>query len=319
MTFFIPSALFMIGIAALVWGGDKFVCASCWIAEQTGVPKFVVGATVVSFATTLPELIVSLLATLDGSIDMAVGNAVGSVSANIGLIMGISLLILPGVQRDGTFWAKGLLMLGVTAMLGAFIGNSSLELGESLFLVLALLLFFYMNLHSMRSQSLSKNARAKHCRPPFKEIAENAFGFILGLSGILLGARLLVDNGSRIARMLGVSEALIGLTFVAIGTSLPELITTISAIVRHESELSVGNILGANIIDISMILPACGLVSGGALQVGAQTAAVDIPMTLLLMSVAILPTIVKKRFYRWQGIVLLSGYIGYVVYLTFAR
>lgn len=318
MTFFIPGALFVIGIAALVWGGDRFVGASCWIAQQTGVPKFVVGATVVSFATTLPELIVSLLATLDGSVDMAVGNAVGSVSANIGLIMGISLLILPGVQRDGTFWAKGLLMIGATALLGFCVGNGQLELVESLLLMLALLLFFYMNLRSMRTQP-PEFPKKKRERPCVKEIFDNGCGFVLGLAGILLGARLLVDNGSRIARMLGASEALIGLTFVAIGTSLPELITTISAITRHESELSVGNILGANIIDITMILSSCAIASGGALSVGCRTSGIDIPVTLMLMAVAVIPAILKKRFYRMQGLILLVGYGAYVAYLGLAR
>ena len=121
MSFVLPIIMFAIGVAVVVYGGDAFVDASTWIAEKTGIPKFVIGATVVSLATSLPEVIVSIMATAEGSVDMAVGNGIGSVSANIGLIMGISLTALPSKIDDQIFWAKGTLMLATTLLLGIFV------------------------------------------------------------------------------------------------------------------------------------------------------------------------------------------------------
>ncbi|WP_147539049.1 calcium/sodium antiporter [Anaerotruncus rubiinfantis] len=316
MELWMPVLLFAVGVAALVWGGDTFVGAASWIAEKTGIPKFVIGATVVSFATTLPELIVSLMATLDGSIDMAVGNAIGSVSANIGLIMGISLLVLPAKLDDVSFWAKGAVMIISTAFLGAFVIDGAIGVLESLVLLTLLFIFLFLNLNSMKMASMFPDPRQPRKRPGAGEIFAHLMKFILGLSGILLGADLLVDNGERLARMMGVPEALVGLTFVAIGTSLPELITTISAIVRRESSLSVGNIVGANIIDITMILASCAFVSEGRLRVSAQTASLDVPVTLVLMVIAVVPAVLHRRFARWQGILLLAVYGGYICHIA---
>lgn len=317
MELWVPIALFCVGICALIWGGDRFVESASWIARQTGVPPFVIGATVVSFATTLPELVVSLLATMEGSVDMAVGNAVGSVSANIGLIMGISLLLLPGETEDQSFAQKGLLMMTATMFLCAFVLDGGIGLFESIVLLSFLFVFLYLNLNSMKMAHLPRAGRACIVRASGREILTNMMMFVLGLAGILLGAELLVDNGIRLARMLGASEAFIGLTFVAIGTSLPELITTLTAIAKKQSSLSVGNIIGANIIDITMILACCSLVSDGKLEVARRTPEFDLPVTLLLMAVAVVPTIRKRRFARWQGVLLLVIYAAYAVFLSF--
>lgn len=300
--------LFVIGIAALVWGGDQFVEAASWIAGRTGVPKFIIGATVVSIATTLPELFVSLMATLDGSIDMAVGNAVGSVSANIGLILGISLLILPGRTEDGAFWKKASMMIAATVFLAVSVSDGILALWESAVLLVLLALFIYQNISGYRETQPAQEGTG--C--VFRHLA----GFILGLGAILIGSDLLVDNGVRIARLFGVPEALIGLTLVAVGTSLPELITTITALAKGESALSVGNIVGANVIDITLILALCAFASGGSLAVAERTASLDLPVTLALMLVAVLPAVLRKRFSRWQGALLLSIYGSYVSFVT---
>lgn len=314
----LPVLLFAAGLFALIWGGDKFVDASSWIAEQTGVPKFIVGATIVSLATTLPELIVSLMATMDGSVDMAVGNAIGSVSANIGLIMGLSLLLLPGRVEDAAFWRKGMLMILATAFLGAFLIDGRLRFVESLILLAFLAIFVRLNIASMAAADRGAPGlrRQRRPRPQKREITAKVMGFALGLGGILLGAELLVDNGVRLARMLGAPEALIGLTFVAVGTSLPELITTLSAVAKREPSLSVGNIIGANIIDITLILASCAMVSDGTLLVDIRTAAMDIPVTLVLMLICVLPAIARKRFGRWQGALLLLVYGAYMAILA---
>ncbi len=313
MELWLVGVLFLAGLVALIWGGDTFVSAASWIAERTGIPKFVIGATIVSLATTLPELTVSLMATVDGSVDMAVGNAIGSVSANIGLIMGISLLVLPAKLEDNSFWAKGAVMIASSAFLGAFIIDGKLGVLESILLMLWLLVFIRLNLRSMKQ---SQENRLPRIRSTFGETVFHLIKFVLGLAGIFLGANLLVDNGSRLAIAIGVPEALVGLTFVAVGTSLPELITTLTAIAKREPSLSVGNILGANIIDITMILACCAFASGGTLSVSAQTSNLDLPLALLLMVIAVVPAVLRRRFSRWQGVVLLLTYGAYVTHLA---
>lgn len=304
----IAAGLFLAGLAALVWGGDNFVEAASHIAERTGIPKFIIGATVVSVATTLPELLVSLMATMDGSIDMAVGNAVGSVSANIGLILGISLLILPGCPEDGGFWKKSLLMIAATVVLAVSVSDGTLALWESAVLLVLLVLFIRQNLCGKREPEGTRRGKER--------LGGYAAQFFLGLAGILAGADLLVDNGARIARIFGVPEALIGLTLVAVGTSLPELITTITALAKGEPSLSVGNIVGANVIDITLILSLCAFASGGALSVAERTASLDLPVALALMLVAVLPALLRKKFSRWQGALLLMIYGAYISFVT---
>ena len=132
----------------------------------------------------------------------------------------------------------------------------------------------------------------------------------------MVGADLLVDDGTIIARQLGVSEAIIGVTIIAVGTSLPELVTTITAIVKKQSDLSIGNIIGANIIDLTMILPICAFLSGGVLPVGKQSAFLDMPDCLLVICIAIIPTLIFKKLSRWQGALMVCIYIGYIAVLV---
>ena len=146
------------------------------------------------------------------------------------------------------------------------------------------------------------------------EVVLNIVKFILGGLGIYFGAKLLVDKGTELATIMHISEDVIGLTLVAVGTSLPELVTTITAIVKKQSSLSVGNIVGANIIDMSLILPICAFVSGGTLVLDSmQTVYLDIPVSLGLMMLAFIPTLFTKKFARWQGALMLAIYIAYLV------
>ena len=140
--------------------------------------------------------------------------------------------------------------------------------------------------------------------------------FAIGLAAIVVGSRLLIDYGSELALLLGVPSSIIGVTMVAIGTSLPELVTTLTAIAKKEASMSVGNIIGANVIDLTMILPVCSAVSGGTLTIGSQTTALDLPVCLALCCVAVVPPLLKGKFYRWQGVLMLAVYAAYVVILV---
>ncbi len=310
--------LFCAGLVLIIKGGDWFVDAATWIAGVTGIPKFIVGATIVSLATTLPELLVSCIATAGGNNEIAVGNAVGSVTANVGLIMAISIAILPMVMKDRDIIVKGFIMMGATALLGALCINGSMTAWEGLLLLCVLAVFTVMNVRAAKEHMDTAAGRE-----PATHVPTNLLKFIVGAAAIVAGAQLLVDNGTLLAKELGVSEKLIAVTMVAIGTSLPELVTTVSALIKKEPGMSLGNIVGANIIDMTLILPVCSFVSGGRLTVPKTGAALpslvtlDVPVTFGLMALAILPTLYGKKFRRWQGVLMGALYIGYVLTIAF--
>ena len=313
MPVFLTVLLFIVGLVLIVKGGDFFVDAATWIAEATGIPHFIIGATIVSLATTLPEIIVSSIAAMQGKVDMAIGNAVGSVTANTGLIMGLSVLFIPAVIKRAKFIPKAVLMLLATAalLLLTFKTGSLGPIGAIVMFVI-FAVFIYENIASARGEMGAAD------KPPVdkKQTFPNILKFVGGAAAIVLGADLLVDNGSALATLMGAPESLVALTFVAIGTSLPELVTAITAIRKKQSSLSVGNIIGANIIDMTLILPICSLISGGTLPVSAQTYTLDLPVCLLIMLIAMAPTMIRGKFSRWQGALTMVLYIGYMVLLA---
>ena len=307
--------LFVIGIFFIVKGGDIFVDAATWIAEATGIPKFIIGATVVSFATTLPELLVSAIAATQGKNDMAIGNAVGSVTANVGLIMSISILCMPALVKRKEVAFKGFLMIGAVAAMFVFTQNLSLSIWQSIILIVIFVVFMAENIISGKA-SIGADGDDEKPEINAKTVISNIAKFIIGAVGIVVGADLLVDDGTVIATHLGVSEAIIGVTIIAVGTSLPELVTTITAIVKKQSELSIGNIIGANIIDLTLILPICAFISNGSLPVGKQSAYLDIVICMTVIIIAIVPTVIFKKLSRWQGALMLCIYIAYVAVLV---
>ncbi len=318
---FLTIVLLVAGLVLIIKGGDWFVDSSAWIAEISGIPKLIVGATVVSFATTLPELLVSSFASAQGKVDTAIGNAVGSVTANIGLIMAIGIIFMAGKVNRKDYILKSVLMLGGGAFLLFVTMRGEMSLLMSIPLILVFLIFMFDNVkNALADQKRKKLSGAKEARPSSgkRDVIINILKFIGGVAGIIIGADLLSDNGAELARQIGVDERIIAVTVIAIGTSLPELVTTITAIVKKENELSFGNIIGANVIDIALILPVSAAVSkGGVLKVDASSAWIDIPVMLGLGAIALVPMLITGKFRRWQGIVLLLIYVAYVA-LMFA-
>ncbi|MBO7275098.1 MAG: sodium:calcium antiporter, partial [Clostridia bacterium] len=247
----------------IIKGGDWFVDSAAWFAEITGIPKFVVGATVVSFATTLPELLVSVRAAMNGSAQLAIGNAVGSVTANTTLIMGVSLVAMAGVVSRKEFSLKGGLLLAAVISLTALSLGNFLPVWSAYVLWAIFIVFMVSNLiEGKKSAGAEKSDDFDK-----KEIPLKALFFVLGTAAIVFGAEFLVSSGKTIASGIGISETIIGFTVIALGTSLPELVTTLTAIRKKESSLSVGNIIGANIIDTTLILPLCAVINGQPLPV----------------------------------------------------
>ena len=305
--------LFLVGLALIVKGGDWFLDGAVWIAETTGVPRFVIGATVVSVATTLPELTVSVTGVLSGQVDLALGKAGGSATVNLGLILGISAVCVPTAVDKKQFGSKAVLMAAAAALLWFLCRGGTLPLLPSLLLLVLFGVYLWVNVRDARS-GMTDGAE-KRDRVSRGQLVKKLLAFAVGVGAIVLGSRLLINYGSELALLLGVPAGIIGVTMVALGTSLPELVTTVTAVIKRESSMSVGNIIGANVIDLTLILPVCSAVSGGRLTIGPQTTGLDLPACLLLALAAILPPLVKGRFYRWQGALLLTLYAGYVILL----
>lgn len=337
--------LFVVGLILIIKGGDWFVDSASWIAEVLGVPKFVIGATIVSVATTLPEMIVSIQATAKGNVDMAAGNAIGSVTANTAMIMGIFIVCMPFAIKRKEFAPKGIMMFLASAglVLGCiFTAKQSLTFeGETndyyslstiglVVLIIIFIAFFVENFISMKKENTHLEPSPSNiglqqeddivptkANTTGKDWAKNLIFFALGAAGIVIGADLLVDYGTEIAQSLGIPQRVISVIAIAIGTSLPELVTTITALRKKVGALSVGNILGANIIDLTLILPICSFVSmgkgTGALAVSVSSVTIDMIVCLAAIAIAVFPTIFTKKFQRWQGVVMLVGYIGYVI------
>lgn len=308
MNMFLAALLFILGIVLVIKGGDWFVDASSFIARAANIPSFIVGATIVSFATTMPELLVSVMASLEGKNDMAVGNAVGSVTANTGLIMGLAIVFMTIVTPRVSYLKQCIILVvaGVILYIGSLSGTLAPWAGTVLIIVF--IIFMVINVFSAKSQ---KNADEKLIVTK-NDIIKNIVLFVVGAAGIVLGSNFLIDGGSAIATALGVPERVIAVTMVAIGTSLPELVTTITAIRKKESNLSVGNIIGANIIDLSLILPICTFVSSGTFAVSRQCLNIDLPASIIICLIAVLPMIIKEKAYKAQGIIMLLAYAVYL-------
>ena len=304
--------LFVVGLVLIIKGGDWFVDSAVFIANLTGIPKFIIGATIVSVATTLPELTVSVTGVIDGELDLAVGNAVGSVTANIGLIMGISLVCIPAVIKRSQFWLKGTLMSAAALLLWILCKDGTLHMLPSFALFALLAVYVWDNIRDAKNDVGSDEREVVDK----KDLPKQIVMFIIGIAAIVVGSKLLIEYGSEIALLLGVPSAIIGVTMVAIGTSLPELITTLTAIRKKESSMSIGNIVGANIIDLAMILPICSVVSDGKLTIAEQSYALDMPICFAMTLIAVLPPLIKGKLYRWQGILMLALYAVYVVILV---
>ena len=313
-----------LGLALTVKGGDSFVDGASWMARATGIPPFLVAATVVSLATTMPEMLVSALAAARGSPELSLGNAVGSVSCNTGLILGLSVLLLPGRAEGAPLRDKGVLLALAVLALMAFAIDGRLSWSEAVFLlillgVLAAWCFLYLLLGVFLWNSLDQARRS-----PLAPGEEGAGGrraaavylgrFLFGAAGLAAGAQLLVENGSVLALRLGVPESVIGLTLLALGTSLPELVTTLTALAKGQPSLSVGNILGANFLDLTAVPAVSAFAAGGSLPMGPELYR-DLGAALLMLLAAVPPALSRGRFSRWQGALLLGLYGGYLFLL----
>lgn len=296
------------GIVGLFLGGEALVRGSVGIARRMAIPPLLIGLTVVGFGTSTPELLVSVDAALRGVPDIALGNVVGSNIANILLIVGLSALVWPirvlgdTLRRDtAVMMAAALILVPVFAM-----GLMSRPAGALLVAALAAYLIW-----AYRSAGQSPaTAEAEDAAPP-APILLSLIWVGGGLVALMLGARFLVDGAVNIARDFGLSEAFIGLTIVAVGTSLPELATSLIAAIRRQSEIAIGNVVGSNIFNILGILGVTAVIA--PIPVAPRFLGFDLPVLIgvsLLLTVLLLT---QPRIGRLTGLIMLAGYAAYVI------
>jgi len=308
MQLFLQIIIFIVGVILTIKGGDIFVSSATNISKKFKVPSFIIGATLVSFATTLPELVVSLTAAASGKTDMAIGNAVGSVIANTALILGISFIFAKESKKDKYKTLRLLLLVALFLVL-LFSEINKFNLVVAIMLLLVFLSFVISNLKEAKNE---ENDELEEEIAMAKKAKKDIIFFLIGAMLVFIGSRIMVNSGTFIAEALKVSERVISLTLLAVGTSLPELVTTITAIIKKNPSLSIGNIIGANIINLTLILPLCTLVSGSTLEITKQTAQIDIPVCLTVCFLGIMLITNNKVLRKLQGVSLIIIYIIYL-------
>jgi len=304
--------VFIFGLLCLVKGGDWFVDAAIEIAEISGLPQVLIGATIVSIATTLPELIVSSTAAFHGETTMSIGNAVGSMICNIGFVLSISAIFGNITISDKHFKTKSITLLIYTFILIVCSLDGKIVRNEAAFLIILLIIYLYTNIGMLgKDKKALKNSGVTIKRND--SIKRITIKFIIGLFLIFVGSNIIVKNGIIIADFIKVPTAVISLTIIALGTSLPELVVGVSSIVKGNEDISVGNIIGANILNASLVIGASGLVS--ELKIIPQNLMLDMPIALLLSLVLIIPSLVTKKILKVQGLLMLSIYFSYIIYM----
>lgn len=289
-------------------GADWFVESAVSISEKSGIPKIIVGATIVSFATTSPEFAVSVTAAYMGHVDLSVGNAVGSAICNIGLVLGLIVAIRAiDVDKHG-FVRKGAFMLISGLLLILITLDGKLSSFDGILLLLVFVGFMYYNYKLQRAVFDGEGNQRE--RTPLLDMKKDLLLFVTGALLVVLGSRILVDAGIAVAEWLGVPQMLIGLTLVALGTSLPELITAVSSTLKGHQDISIGNILGANIMDITLILGVSSQIR--TLEILPQSIIYDFPAMLLIMVLLVIFGITRRKLERWEGGLLLGVYLAYI-------
>ncbi len=311
--------LFILGLVMIIKGSDWFIDAVIWIANAFRIPHIIIGATIISICTTLPETFVSLTASIKGETDVAFGNAIGSIAANTGFILAILLLFAsPVIENKKDFVRNGFFLIALLILVMA-IGLTAGEIDRMIGvgLICLLVLFLANNVHSakklMRSGCGENQNNGQNCSGIAKSDGmRQALKFSVGVAGVVVGSNLLVDNGIQIAVVLGVPSIVIAAIFTSIGTSLPELVTAITSIRKKASNLGVGNIIGANILNIVQVVSLSSVVTPIPMAHDQVILRVLLPVTLVLVTLAVLYG-TFPGFKRRQGLILLMVYSVFIV------
>lgn len=319
---YIPLVALIAGLIGLVWGADKFVNGSVGVAKNFGISSLVIGLTVVSIGTSAPEIIVSINAALKDSGGLAVGNAIGSNLANIGLVLGVTALVAPIPVKQYLLREESPILLVVTALAGLCLYDSQLDRFESVMLgILVIPILIFMVKFKKNHQTSKKPSTTDEIEITNIKLA--AFGLTVGLLGLLVSAEITVWGAKSIASYFNVSDLIIGLTVIAIGTSLPELAASVMSALRGHHDIALGNIFGSNLFNILLVMTTAGAISPMTLpnSVFARDYAALAGMTILMVGIVFISLAKAERqnkspnISRMFGVVLLLAYCGYYIIL----
>jgi cation:H+ antiporter len=313
---------FIGGFIFLVAGAELLVRGASRLALAAGLSPLVIGLTIVAFATSAPELSVTLQSTFSGSPDLAVGNIVGSNITNILLVLGLVAVISPFPINQQLVRFDVPILIGCTLIFFLFAivdGISQLE-GLILFLLLLGYIYIVVKLSNKESRAVQNEYKQEYPLPKkkisIKEILFNLMACVLGVVGLVVGSDLLVTASVKTARALGVEELIIGLTIIAIGTSLPEIATSVMAAIRGKRDIATGNIIGSNLFNLLFVGGVTSVVTPGGLYVNQPAITFDIPV-MLAVTIACLPIFYNGyRIDRWEGFVFLGYYAAYLGFLA---
>jgi len=318
----IPVLLFILGLVCLIKGGDWFVDGAAGIAKKFRMPEILVGATVVSIGTTLPEVMVSASSAVLGHGEIAYGNAIGSIICNTSLIAAITIAIRPSDAPRKTLIVPTFFFF-TAAVFYCAIAYASGYFSRVTGVLLLILFIIYMTVTIRQAvktpqeeASGGEDGGVSEDKPIWKLI----IFLIIGAALIAEGANLLVDNGTLIAAALGVPESVIALTFVALGTSLPELVTAITSLAKGYGALSLGNVIGANLFNLVLVCGVSCTLSPFSVPVEKRVAGIpasfviDIPLMLITMAILTVPALIRGKLSRIQGIILLVIYASFVTF-----
>ncbi len=305
--------LLLVGFVALVWSADKFLSGAASTAVNFGIPKIIIGLTIVSLGTSAPEIVVATFAAIEGNHLLAVGNAIGSNIANIGLVLGVTAIITPlafsrNVRRKELPW-----LIGATLLTLALLSDRDLSMTDGFILLFGLAIILWQLLISARNADPENDPIQDELNDiPDMSSGMSLFWLVVGLAILLVSAQILVYTAVNIAQMFGVSELIIGLTVIAIGTSLPELAATVGSALKGHPEIAIGNVVGSNILNILAVLAVPALLGGVDINHVVLWRDAGM-MTALTMMLALFAYGVHSRavITRFEGAVMLAAWIGY--------
>ncbi|MEZ8152963.1 calcium/sodium antiporter [Vibrio splendidus] len=310
-------AFLIIGLGFLVWSADKLVYGAAALARNFGISPLVIGMTILAMGSSAPEMMVSATAALDGKTDTAVGNVLGSNIANIALILGITALIKPLSISSGVIRRELPLMIGVTLLAGALLWDNHLGFYEGVLLFVLFAAFLFAMLQISRSEKKNGDAFLEEQESEVPEGVSNpkaAMWVVVGLIILPLAANMLVDNAVVIAKFFGMSDLVIGLTIIAVGTSLPELAASLAGVMKGEDDMAVGNIIGSNVFNILAVMGIPGILNPSLLSEFAMGRDfwVMLGVSLLLVVMALGKS---RSVNRIEGGVLIVTFVAYQAYL----
>lgn len=301
--------LLIFGIVVVLKSADWLTNGAVGLATKLGISQIVIGLTIVAIGTSMPEFFVSIVSAIKGTPDLAVGNIVGSNIFNVLLIVGVAATVAPIAIQRATVRRDIPIAIVASIMLTFMMLDDNITRIDALILFAAFIAFIWITLRNSKNDANEKDASTEKVIPTWKSV----LFIIFGLVGLVLGSNIFVDNASSLAHGWGISDAVIGLTIVAGGTSLPELATSAVAARKGDSGIAIGNVLGSNVFNILMILGLTGIISPMHIQ---NITYIDMAVMVISMALFWLFSFTKLRVERWEGCVLIACFLGYITWLV---